>query len=508
MTTLELFRKHRKGEVSRERFLYEVRRDSNLPWVTNTTSYTDAVKILKNKGIIREAQFEPQNITTDPAVDRVNPYALKREVEKLLSKEKVLTNDSYKEALNKAAKKLANPQAVKAAMFANADSVAKADANLQTQEVKKANHVDKKNGMKKMKGQQMPKATSASTKENKKTKKPKGVQIMPDKGVEGSEKVIKESVISELTSYLKKKLNLSEHNPYNIFHQGMAVETAEGPGVVQNVMGGTLEVKLSNGRIVHEQMNTVQKRTEAKKEQPQHQEEIGAKQQYESGFEQLEEATFDTKEEAEEWARKESENGYVQHVQDKGGHFTVDDWYDSDETIASYENGNLLENESGFVVAEEANSYNLDQTISDIKSNLATSSALKIELRMNALQELENVEEFIKEENWEEALMSLEDITVSIKEANPIEYEEVYAEDLNNIINQVDGLYSEMDSYDWDAYEDDEDLEEAGEKTAIVTTTSGEKTAIDYKTDDELKSIGDNADIKSLKTGTGKKVKE
>ena len=328
MTTLELFRKHRKGEVSRERFLYEVRRDSNLPWVTNTTSYDDAVKILKNKGIIREAeiselspqtrynatmasvdrlknlspdslaykkgisqaskfihnidpvikktvedfakkiglnvsikkeaegseyipyilikfyekdsqnpeitvtltkdsekisgklpnqederrllniikqiqkkeldvkdtksasqlkeaQFEPQNIATDPIVDRVNPYALKREVEKLLAKEKVLTNDSYKEALNKAAKKLTTPEAVKKAMFANAESVAKADANLQTQPVKKGNHVDKKNGMKKMKGQQMPKATIAPTKENKKTKKPKGVEIMPDKGVEG-----------------------------------------------------------------------------------------------------------------------------------------------------------------------------------------------------------------------------------------------------------------------------------------------------------------------------------
>ena len=444
MTTLELFRKHRKGEVSRERFLYEVRRDSNLPWVTNTTSYDDAVKILKNKGIIREAQFEPQNITTDPLVDRVNPYALKREVEKLLAKEPELTNDSYKEALNKAAKKLTTPEGVKKAMFANADSVAKADANLQTQPVKKGNHVDKKNGMKKMKGQQMPKATSAPTKENKKTKKPKGVEIMPDKGVEGSEKVIKESVISELTTYLKKKLNLSEHNSYNEFHQGMSVETAEGPGVVENVVGGTLEVKLSDGRIVHEQMNTVKKRTEAKKEQPQNQEEIGAKQELESGF----------------------------------------------------------------VVAEEANAYNIDQIISDIKSNLGTSSALKIELRMNALQELENVEEFIKEENWEEALMSLEDIAVSIKEANPIEYKEVYAEDLNNLINQVDGLYSEMDSYDWDAYEDKEDLDEAGEKTAIVTTTSGEKTAVDYRTDDELKSIGDNADVRALKTGTGRKVKE
>jgi len=54
MTTLELYRKHKAGEVSREKFLYEVRRDNNIPWVLNTTSYDDAIKILKNKSIISE----------------------------------------------------------------------------------------------------------------------------------------------------------------------------------------------------------------------------------------------------------------------------------------------------------------------------------------------------------------------------------------------------------------------------------------------------------------------
>ena len=54
MTTSELYRKHTSGTVSREKFLYEVRRDNNLPWILNTTSYGDAVKILKNKRIIFE----------------------------------------------------------------------------------------------------------------------------------------------------------------------------------------------------------------------------------------------------------------------------------------------------------------------------------------------------------------------------------------------------------------------------------------------------------------------
>ena len=266
MTTLELFKKHRKGEVSRERFLYEVRRDSNLPWVTNTTSYADAVKILKNKGIIREAQFEPQNIATDPVVDRVNPYALKREVEKLLSKETELTNDSYKQALNKAAKKLQTAAAVKKAILANAEDIEKKDATLQMQPVKKANHVDKANGMKKTKGQQAPKATSAPTKENRKTKKPKGVTVMKDKGVEGSEKIIK-----EISEYLKKKLRLSENSTYNDFHEGMTIPFEEGEGVVKQIRGGTLEVEMPDGSLKDVQMNHAQALIEKQKE---HTEEI------------------------------------------------------------------------------------------------------------------------------------------------------------------------------------------------------------------------------------------
>ncbi len=92
------------------------------------------------------------NVITDPAVDRVNPYFLKKGVQKLLAKEKELTNDSYKLALNKAAKMLVkNPHAFDEDMFANAKDVEKADAKLQTQEVKKNNHVDKNREMKKVK---------------------------------------------------------------------------------------------------------------------------------------------------------------------------------------------------------------------------------------------------------------------------------------------------------------------------------------------------------------------
>jgi hypothetical protein len=74
MTTIDLYRKHKAGEVSREKFLYEVRRDNNLPFITNLTSYDDAVKILKNKGIVSEAPVNEATVR-----DLIKPLTSKLE---------------------------------------------------------------------------------------------------------------------------------------------------------------------------------------------------------------------------------------------------------------------------------------------------------------------------------------------------------------------------------------------------------------------------------------------
>lgn len=313
MTTIELYRRHKAGEVGRDRFLYEVRRDKNLPWVTNVTSYDDAVKILKNKGIISEAEISENyevhfsdgvrqakkfkdvnsamsfakqlvatnknlqhvdvfkagsgfnstadtdaviawwgdgsfmdnkskkdpalaakkmsiselneadaNVPTDPAVDRVNPYFLKKGVEKMLAKEKELTNDSYINALNKAAKQLENnPHAFDEEMFANAKDVEKADAKLETEEVKKANHKNKANEMKKVKL-----------------------------------KALKEAAIGELKAYLKKKEQINEDSHYK-HNVGSEVHTSDGKGKVVEIVGGTLTVEMEDGTQRDYQINTV-----------------------------------------------------------------------------------------------------------------------------------------------------------------------------------------------------------------------------------------------------------
>jgi len=224
MTTAQLYRKHKAGEIGRDRFLYEVRRDNNLPWVTNITSYDDAVKILKNKGVISEMD---QNVATDPEVDKVNPYFLKRGVNKLLSKEEELTNDSYIKALNKAAKALEkNPHAFDDEMFANNEDVKKADEKLEMEDVKKGNLNDKKNEMKKVKV-----------------------------------KSLKESAIEELTNSLKKKDELNEDAHW--YHTvGSEVHTPEGPGTVKEIIGGTLTVEFKDGQLKDYQINTINHHTQ------------------------------------------------------------------------------------------------------------------------------------------------------------------------------------------------------------------------------------------------------
>jgi hypothetical protein len=375
MRTIELYRKHKAGKVSREKFLYEVRRDKNLPWITNITSFDDAVKILKNKGVISEAtikdlfgplsaklesmgysvdidstggyktifaykvlpdgssltvfvgpseaelktrdykgfdNFETidmsvkyytdqitkkffglfknkervmqklsddtegenidlgrgmfeipidqsvvkvtdivkkaeqkvaqmnsnslneadANIPTDPSVDRVNPYFLKRGVQMLLAKEKELTNDSYIKALNKAASMLEkNPHAFDEEMFANAKDVEKADAKLETEEVKKANHKNKANEMKKVKV-----------------------------------KSLKESAIEDLTTHLKKKDLINEDGHWK-HHVGSEVHTPDGQGKVVEIVGGTFTVEMEDGSRKDYQINTIDHFTQKSQEQ-------------------------------------------------------------------------------------------------------------------------------------------------------------------------------------------------------------------------------------------------
>lgn len=216
----------RNGEIYKK----NVKFHKNGEWYIETpSSYAggkmpDGATVKKSTESLKEADA---NVDTDPAVDRVNPYFLKRGVQKILAKEKELTNDSYINALNKAAKQLEkNPHAFDEDMLANAKDVEKADSKLETQEVKKANHLDKANEMKKVKV-----------------------------------KSLKETILDELANSLKKKELVSEdiHWKHTV---GSEVYTPKGPGKVVEIVGSTLTVEMEDGTEQDWQINVVDKATQ------------------------------------------------------------------------------------------------------------------------------------------------------------------------------------------------------------------------------------------------------
>jgi hypothetical protein len=54
MTAASLFNQLKAGKITKEKFLYEVRRDQNLPFISPITTFKEAIKILQNRGIVTE----------------------------------------------------------------------------------------------------------------------------------------------------------------------------------------------------------------------------------------------------------------------------------------------------------------------------------------------------------------------------------------------------------------------------------------------------------------------
>lgn len=72
MTVANLYKKHKEGSISKEKFLYEVRRDAQLPYISNLTSYDDAIKMLKQKSVIKEASFKVDKSYTHFAIGKAD----------------------------------------------------------------------------------------------------------------------------------------------------------------------------------------------------------------------------------------------------------------------------------------------------------------------------------------------------------------------------------------------------------------------------------------------------
>ena len=149
----------------------------------------------KEVKVIEDSLQEAHKLDTEQILDRMSPYAVKKGIEIELKKEKTFDNTTIDKVKTRVARKLKkNPKAYEDLVTSNAKEVDKTDKDLETKELKQE-LVDKKNAMVKPKGFKAEKAnTKASKKENKKGN-PKGVKVMQDKGVTGTEKIIKEDVL-------------------------------------------------------------------------------------------------------------------------------------------------------------------------------------------------------------------------------------------------------------------------------------------------------------------------
>jgi len=225
MTTFDLYKKHKNGEISREKFLYEVRRDNNLPFITNLTSYDDAITILKNRGIVTDetsviigipavglvSEGETKEAKADEAikaevkakapstkkpkeltVDQVNPYEYSHGIQHELCE----LDDYSDEALEKAKEKVLKNLAKDVNYYSNLLNQKQSPFEFKQTETDKPGMQAKADGYLK---KELKKDEKSNVKDNlgKKEagkKKPKGVKVMPDKGVTGSEKTIKEGL--------------------------------------------------------------------------------------------------------------------------------------------------------------------------------------------------------------------------------------------------------------------------------------------------------------------------
>ena len=86
MTVQNLYTQYLDGKITKQKFLYEVRRDQHLDMISSNNSFEDVVKILKNKSIISEKAHKEAKLATGKqevdiiakTIDMVNPYEYSR----------------------------------------------------------------------------------------------------------------------------------------------------------------------------------------------------------------------------------------------------------------------------------------------------------------------------------------------------------------------------------------------------------------------------------------------
>lgn len=193
MSIQELYQKAIAGEISKEKFLYEIRRDVRLhKFITNTMNFNDCVNVLKNKSIIWENVKDEsdkfdflgtiKSLTESAKSPKTSPtdsdYVHHGEFTKGWKIELEKTDDIDK-AKAKAIKNLEkDPMYYTRQEMEDFVKTKKKRTDLPI-EVKKDNFKDKDNDEKKVKGIETPKKDPIK-KDPKASKKPVGVKLMKE----------------------------------------------------------------------------------------------------------------------------------------------------------------------------------------------------------------------------------------------------------------------------------------------------------------------------------------
>ena len=243
----KLYQQLTEGEITKDVFIRAaVREHSNF--VTQVNSYDDIVKILKQKGVIKESHKVTQKLTTAQIIDRLNPYAVKAGIECEIDKKMPTTSEEMEKVREKVAKNLMkNPTYYESDQFVNAKEVEKKDDKLQMKEVNKE-LTDKHNKMSKIKGFKPEKAnTKASKKENRKGN-PKGVKMMKE-NMGGDQ-------VPEAANYKNQEVTVT-HDP-NTKKQLDQPKT----GMVKDQQGSILYVDFGDGEITPITISVIKKQGE------------------------------------------------------------------------------------------------------------------------------------------------------------------------------------------------------------------------------------------------------
>ena len=102
------------------------------------------------------------------------------------------------------------------------------------------------------------------------------------------------------------------------------------------------------------------------------------------------------------------------------------------------------------LLKEDYDETNLDVIMHDIQSSLETSSALKTDFKLHALDIMSNIEAAMYEEDYDDVLTGFEELQDEIRSNNPMEYEQVYEEMLEKAIRRAEALSIESEDDDDD----------------------------------------------------------